>query len=579
MAVMMVMALCMANAGMAGEPFLDMAELQSGLPGSIEIPTLGTWDGKTVYCVYSNDIKSIWVQSTQDSGKTWTEPVQVMGLSAPRYITDANLLVDRDRITVFATHVLESVDFPNKIAHSVFQTSVSEDGGRSWSAPTPLPSLHRYVCGCIHVPVWLDGDTVVMGWSWDVPAEEGKPSGTEGGMHLRAGVLISKDRGKTWTPGDDADLPQQAMGADEPALVRRSNGDLFMIVRTTTRPHETVSHDGGRTWERLKPGPFQGFNSPSALLRLRDGAILRAWDNSPTNRFPLVVSLSTDDCRTWSPPRTVTEPTVDRDGALSYATACYPSLAQAADGTILLAWWQRDTQGHSIVWIARLNREWIEEAHSLPPPRRIVAFGDSVTLGVRPGVTEYQTFRYLLQERLKQQGLNMEVVNAGTGGDNTRTALARLESDVLAEKSELVIVMFGVNDAAMVDGGPVARTEPRVPLQDYRANLKTIIGRVRGAGAKVLLCTPTPMSRKYLYQNVGAYAEHEDINYMLRDYAEAAKGVGSEMSVPVFDAFGLFIDRPDGLDMIEDGNHPYVKGHALIADGLVEPVRKLLAEE
>jgi lysophospholipase L1-like esterase len=95
----------------------------------------------------------------------------------------------------------------------------------------------------------------------------------------------------------------------------------------------------------------------------------------------------------------------------------------------------------------------------------------------------------------------------------------------------------------------------------------------------VLLCTPTPMSRKYLYQNVGAYAEHEDINYMLRDYAEAAKGVGSEMSVPVFDAFGLFIDRPDGLDMIEDGNHPYVKGHALIADGLVEPVRKLLAEE
>jgi hypothetical protein len=246
------------------------------------------------------------------------------------------------------------------------------------------------------------------------------------------------------------------MGADEPAIVWLSNGDLFMIVRTTTRPHETVSHDGGRTWEPLKPGPFQGLNSPSALLRLRDGAIVRAWDNSPTSRFPLVVSLSIADCRTWSPPRTVTEPTVDEDGALSYATACYPSLAEAADGTILLAWWQRDTQGHNSVWIARLNREWIKEARTLPPPRKIVAFGDSVTLGVRPGVTEYQTFRYLLQERLKQQGLDVEVVNAGVGGDNTRTALARLDRDVLSERPELVIVMFGVNDAAMVDGGPVA---------------------------------------------------------------------------------------------------------------------------
>jgi len=360
--------------------------------------------------------------------------------------------------------------------------------------------------------------------------------------------------------------------------VRLSNGDLFMIVRTTTRPYETVSHDGGRTWDPLKPGPFQGFNSPTALLRLRDGAIVRAWDNSSTNRFPLVVSLSTDGCRTWSPPRTVTEPSVTEEGSLAYATACYPSLAEAADGTILLAWWQRSTDGHNSVWLARLNREWIEEARTLPPPRKIVAFGDSVTLGARPGVTEYQTFRHLLQEKLRQQGLNVAVINAGIGGDNTRTALARLDRDVLAEKPELVIVMFGVNDAAMVDGGPVARTEPRVPLDEYRGNLRTIIERVQGAGARALLCTPTPMSRKYVHQNLGAYAEHEDINYLVREYAAAASDVARETGVPLLDAFSLFTDRADGLDLIEDGNHPYVKGHALLAEALFGPVRSLLTE-
>ncbi len=577
MTVMMPLILCMVGASMADDHRPELAELQSGLPGSIEIPTLGSRDGKLVYCVYSNEVSSIWVQWTRDAGRTWAKPVQVMGLPGGRYITDANLLVDGDRLTVFATHVLDAPDHPGAIARSEFLAAVSEDGGRTWSEPQPVPLPRKYVCGCIHAPVCLGGDGVAMGWSWDVPAEAGKPVTDEGAMHLRAGVLISEDRGRTWTPGEDVDLPDQAMGADEPAIVRLSNADLLMIVRTTTRPYETLSHDGGRTWEPLKPGPFHGFNSPAALLRLRDGAIVRAWDNSPTNRFPLVVALSTDDGQTWTPPRTVTEPTVDAEGALSYATACYPSLAEAADGTILLAWWQRESGGRNSVWTARLSRKWVEAAATLPAPRKIVAFGDSVTLGVRPGVSEYQTYRHLLQQKLNERGLNVQVINAGVGGHDTRDALQRLETDVLAEKPELVIVMFGVNDAAMIDGGPVARTAPRVALDDYRANLTTIVERIRGAGAKVLLCTPTPMSRRYLYQDLGAYAEHEDINYMLREYAAAAKGLAEELDVPLFDAFSLFIDRPDGLDMIEDGNHPYARGHSLLAQEMLEPVAELLA--
>jgi acyl-CoA thioesterase-1 len=501
-----------------------------------------------------------------------------MGLSEPRYITDANLLVDRDRITVFATHVLDLPEFAGKLARSVFRSAVSTDGGLTWSAPEAMPLARRYVSGCVNVPVWIEGDNVVMGYSWDVPADEGKPSATEGGMHTRAGLLLSADRGRTWTPGADVDLPGQAMGADEPATVRLLNGDLFMAVRTTTgRPHETVSHDAGRTWEALRPAPVYGHNTPSALLRLRDGAILRAWDDSPVNRFPLVVALSTDECQTWGPPRTVTEPALQADGSLSYATACYPSIAQAADGTILLAWWQRSTDGHNSVWLARFNREWIDQAAARPRPKRIVAFGDSITAGVRPGVTEYQTFRFLLGDRLTRLGLPVQVLNAGLGSDNTVGALARLERDVLAAKPELVIVMFGMNDAAMVDGGPVARSGPRVPLADYTANLRTLVTRIRAGRAKVLLCAPTPMSRKYVYQHLGAYAENRDMNYLLRQYAAAAKALGTELGVPVFDGFALFAESAEGLALIEDGCHPYARGHAKLAEALTEPVRALLS--
>lgn len=564
--------------GMAQEPFLDIAQLDTGLAGNVEIPTLGTSDGETIYCVYSNNTNSIWIQSTSDAGRTWSEPVRVMGLPSPRYITDANILVDGSRITVFATHVLDLPDAKGKFARSVFQVSVSEDGGQTWSPPKPMPIDRNYVVGCIHAPVWLASDTVAMGYSWDVPAEEGKAASSEGGMYLKSGVLISRDRGRTWTPSADVELDKHPIGADEPAVVRLSSGNLFMVVRTShPRPYEAYSHDGGQTWDPPQPSRFHGYNSPTALLRLHDGTIVRAWDNSPTDRFPLVVSLSTDDCRTWTPPRTVTEPTVLEDGTLSFQRACYPSLAQAADGTILMAWWQRTTDGVNSVWIARLNRAWVEATRDMPEPLRIVAFGDSVTKGVRPGVTEYQTFRHLLQQRLTKSGTPVLVINAGVGSDTTVRGLERLEQDVLAEEPALVIVMFGVNDAAMVDGGPVARAEPRVALQLYRESLRTIVSRIRNAGAEVLLCTPTPMSRKYAYQHIGAYAENEDMNFMLRRYAEAAREVATEMNVECVDLFKAFTERPDGLELIEDGCHPYVRGHLLIADELLAPVRKLLS--
>ena len=63
----------------------------------------------------------------------------------------------------------------------------------------------------------------------------------------------------------------------------------------------------------------------------------------------------------------------------------------------------------------------------------------------------------------------------------------------------------------------------------------------------------------------------------LRRYAAAVQALGQELGVPVFDGFGLFADSPGGLELIEDGCHPYVKGHARLAEALLEPVRALLA--
>lgn len=563
-----------AEARGAGKAWFEARSLDTGFPNQSALPNVARSQDGTIFCAFAVNIQSIYLTSTRDAGSTWSKPAKVMECPRAGYIADPNLLVVGHRVTVFATFVpAPSPPF----AHSETLAATSEDGGRTWTKPTLLPISHKYVCGKTHVPVWLDERTVAMGYSYDLPAEEGRPGSTEGEMDLRAGVLLSHDAGTTWTPGGDVHVNVFPIGADEPALVQLRNGDLFMVVRTASpRPYETRSRDGGRTWEEPKPSRFYGRNSPTALLRLKDGSILRVWDNSPTNRFPLVASISTDECRTWSPPRTITEPKVDDNGQLSFVTACYPSIAQADDGTIVVVWWET-SGGGSNIGLARFKRSWVEEAKRSRQAKTVVAFGDSVTLGVRPGVNEYQTFRHLLERRLREGGVNVRVLNAAIGGSNTRDGLARMEHDVLAERPALVLVMFGINDAAMVDGGPVARKDPRVPLEEYCTNLAEMVRRAKAAKAKVVLCTPTPMTRAYVYADLGEYGKHEDINYMLSKYAEAVREVAKQRRVPLVDLFDLFTRAPDRLSLIKDGNHPWPKGHALIADALFEPVRKALS--
>jgi hypothetical protein len=200
-----------------------------------------------------------------------------------------------------------------------------------------------------------------MPFCWDVPAQENRAVANEFQMFERAGVLISKDAGKTWKPGGDIVVDIHPIGADEPAIVKLKNNDIFAIVRTSSEhPHETRSHDGGLTWDAPIASKFFALNSPSALLRLSNGNILRAWNNSPKDRYPLVVSASSDECVTWSSPKTIIDREVDLDGKESLSQAAYPSIAQAHDGTIVLVWTETN-EGKYRVGTARFQPGWLTQ--------------------------------------------------------------------------------------------------------------------------------------------------------------------------------------------------------------------------
>lgn len=348
-----------ASAPFASTPLFEKVDLDTGFPNKSYLPNLARSDDGTLFCAFVN-LKAVWICRSRDAGKTWTKPVKVMECPRPGYIADPNILVIGKRITVFATFVPDPTP---PFTKSETLASTSKDGGTTWSAAAPIPMHRKYTSGKVHVPIWVDKKTIAMGYSWDVPAEEGNPSGKEATMHGRSGVLLSRDGGKTWTPGGDISIPPSisVMGADEPAIVKLKNGDLFAVVRTSTPyAYETRSRDGGLTWEEPKPSQFYGHNTPACLLRLKDGSILRVWDNTPTpHRYPLVASISADECRTWSPPRTLAEPATNAKGHPSFNSACYPSAVQADDGTIVLTWWETSEAGSNIR-IARFNRAWVE---------------------------------------------------------------------------------------------------------------------------------------------------------------------------------------------------------------------------
>lgn len=293
---------------------------------------------------------------SEDEGKTWGEPEEL--IDTPGFGDyDPNVIVAKDEIQVYST----STPIPQKlISYSETWKTTLKFKGSQWSQPEKIPQLRKYLVGKIHVGLTLRDGTLVMPYSWDIPAEIGKPVSSEGKMNLKSGALLSQDNGRTWTPSTDiyTEPPQTSefstQGLAEPAMVLLKNGQIYALFRTGDVWHyESRSNDGGKRWTAPKPSPLQGHNTPSALWRLKGSQdVVVVWNNSPRNRWPLDVALSKDNARTWSKPKTLANSGVFQ--------ASYPSVTQAADGIIIAVWQQdrADKKGRDL-HIARFNRAWL----------------------------------------------------------------------------------------------------------------------------------------------------------------------------------------------------------------------------
>ena len=226
---------------------------------------------------------------------------------------------------------------------------VSENAGRSWSAPYRLPNG---VLGPIkNKPIQLSDGVIVSGSStehagWRVHFER------------------SRDGGATWEvigPVHDG----KTVGAIQPAILRHGGRRLQAIGRSRqNRVFSIESADGGATWGPMRlldlPNPSSGLDA----VTLSDG------------RHLLVYNHALRGSR-WNEGRGVLNVAVSRDGRRWEAALqleqeagqefSYPAVIQAPDGLVHITYtWKRQRIRHVVVDPAKLaprpisNRVWPE---------------------------------------------------------------------------------------------------------------------------------------------------------------------------------------------------------------------------
>ena len=221
---------------------------------------------------------------------------------------------------------------------------------------------------------------------------------------------------------------------------------------------------------------------------------------------------------------------------------------------------------------------------------RVIALGDSNTFGW--DVDEGVNWPTRLQGLLRESHPGAEVINAGVWGYSSFQGVRRFK-ELVELDPDLVLVSFGANDAQPVRvpdaryvrshdrierltratrrlrlaqlavaawdrlGQAVsgsATLGPRVPVEDYVANLREIVDLGRSRGITVVLLT-----RPY----VGSSTDPASWKTYAPSYNAAVVAVGRAMNAAVIDVYGAFRNHDNYFD---DESHFGVEGHRVAAE-------------
>jgi predicted neuraminidase len=201
----------------------------------------------------------------------------------------------------------------------------SEDGGKNWSAPRPLP---EGILGPIkNKPVQLGNGDILS------------PTSTEDDG-WRVHFERSSDLGKTWQKTEPVNDGKE-IAAIQPSILFHKKGTLQAVGRTRQgKIFEIWSADKGKTWGKMTLTSLPNPNSGLDAVTLRDGRQLLVYNHTPKGRSPLNVAVSADGKKWQAAVVLENEP-----GEYSY-----PAVIQTRDGRVHITYtWKRQRVKHAVL--------------------------------------------------------------------------------------------------------------------------------------------------------------------------------------------------------------------------------------
>ena len=555
------------------------------LPSDQQGPFATTGDGN-VLCIGT---KEAFVSA--DDGKTWTSYPLFSDPSKYRVSNERALLRTRDGVVIAAWMNLSELNRPKEPRwggdETVYRKWIlptyvnrSLDDGKTWEAPV---KINTPWCGCIHSMIETRTGRIVLVAQEVIPA-----------WRHATYVYSSADKGQTWQKSNILDIGQgrhDHAGSIEGTVVELADGSLYQLLRNETGTlYEATSKDGGLTWEGFKSSGIPSVTCCAQLYRLADGRIALLWNHPPRfrpaerhSREELSIAFSEDECRTWSPRVVIAANYGGPDTRPGGRRVSYPYMYERRPGEF----WVTTMQGGLRMKIHQddiVVEEWVQ-------PDTIVVIGDSAA--ARRSQEVGCVYGDRVQHALREAGNKLMVVNSAISADTTESVRARFKEHVLDLAPKLVVIHFGMNDAAIdVWKNPPAQ-KTRVPIESFEANLRWMVGQVKSAGVPVVLMTSAPIRwtntlRKLYGKPPYDVSKPEGFEQAaLVSFNAVVRRLATELEVSLVDVFSLLMKHaeekgepvgdllvPTGISAVND------KGHALIAGALLPVIiRELPPEE
>ena len=325
-------------------------------------------EGRVNNCSDTGDIDLVLNRST-DGGQTWG-PLDVIIEGNGETRGNPTPVVDREsgRISLLSMRNPGHSWTPRTpyVQHS-------EDSGETWSEPVDISAqisrpewAYWYATGPVHGIQLQRGEHAGR---LVAPVYFSPPSETDRGN----GLIYSDDGGLTWQLG--AVDTQDSELAGESTVVELTDGRLYVSTRSGPRTFEheghrgfAISSDGGRTFDApvAEEPQLTGPIIQASLLRLaaRDAGddgnrVLYSSPAHPAAREVMTIRSSYDEVRSWE--------TWDQGKVIHWGPSAYSDMVEIDEGVVGLAYEAGDFSPYESIRFARFNEAFLDTPNGTPP--------------------------------------------------------------------------------------------------------------------------------------------------------------------------------------------------------------------